>query len=261
MSLLCKKICRCAQEGVNRRGTNEWEMLLEDASANPDAVIKAHGMKRTVKAWIDPWGYVCLREYRWDLKRKLETLVRRSRGERIWEYAPVLLEKGVLVQMPLVFFEKRYVGVLAKTWLATAWLEEKIDLGSLAMDLQFRTTSEFSFLLHNSAKMVARLHNAGFLHGDLKWSNFLCIEDRSRVLLSDLDGIRRSRSKRLKARDFARFVLSVFQYALKEELAESLINTYVSASENPDHDLTNLVASNVSKRRAYYLNKPLLPPT
>ena len=259
MSLLWKKICYCQQDAGDKLDIAQWEKILEAASARPEKVIKALGMKRTVKAWIEPWGYVCVREYRWDFKRRLETLVRKSRGERIWEYSPELLAKGILVQRPLVFFEKRYAGVLVKTWLATPWLEKKTDLGSLAMDMEFRGTSEFRLLLQACAEMVARLHDANFLHGDLKWSNFLCIDDRSRVLLSDLDGIRRSDSTALKAIDFARFVLSVFQYDLGDALADALINIYLSARQKVSEDLKEAIENRVSKRRTHYLNKPLLP--
>ncbi len=259
MNVLWKKICHCQQDMEHEIGIVQWEEILEAASAHPEKVIKALGMKRTVKTRIDPWGYVCLREYKWDLKRRVETLVRKSRGERIWEYTPVLLAKGILVQKPLVFFEKRYAGVLVRTWLATPWLERKTDLGTLAMDGKFRTTPEFQLLLNKAAKMVARLHDANFLHGDLKWSNFLCIEDRSSILLSDLDGLRRSGSKGAKASDFARFILSVFQYDLGDALAQSLISIYVSARQRPERNLKKAIENRVSSRRARYLNKPLLP--
>ncbi|MBW2082582.1 MAG: hypothetical protein JRI39_05685 [Deltaproteobacteria bacterium] len=237
---------------------NEWEKILYCASARPELILKAHGMKRTLKTRIDPWGTVCLREYNWDFKRRVETLVRKSRGERIWEYSPVLLAKGIVVQRPLLFFEKRYAGVLVKTWVATRWLENKVDLGSLAMDTRFRSSRDFSLLLSKGAEMIARLHDANFLHGDLKWSNFLLVKDRSEMLLSDLDGIKRSSSRRLKAKDFARFVLSTFQYDLKEGVAEDLINTYLGASKDGSGILKRYVENWVSRRKAHYLNKPLL---
>ncbi|RLA60825.1 MAG: hypothetical protein DRR04_04660 [Gammaproteobacteria bacterium] len=85
---------------------------------------------------------------------------------------------------------------------------------------------KFRQLLHGAGESVARLHRAGYAHGDCKWSNLLWTG--SQCYLVDLDGVGKAPMGSAKqARDLARFTLNAEELGIGPELYELFLESYL----------------------------------
>lgn len=85
-------------------------------------------------------------------------------------------------------------------------------------------------LIKYLAGEIARLHRAGFFHGDMKWKNIMLNPDRlDRIYFVDLDSsgsLKSSRDSRY-ARDLARFCVDIFEILDTEDLIHDFLEAYV----------------------------------
>lgn len=79
-----------------------------------------------------------------------------------------------------------------------------------------------------AASILASLHNAGFSHGDCKWSNFLWLGDE--FYLVDLEAV--SRCGKKQHVDLARFIMNAEDLAIPGELFGVFLSHYFDAVEN-----------------------------
>jgi tRNA A-37 threonylcarbamoyl transferase component Bud32 len=85
---------------------------------------------------------------------------------------------------------------------------------------------EFRQIMHGAGESVARLHRAGYAHGDCKWSNLLWTGRQ--CYLVDLDGVGMAAIASAKqARDLARFTLNAEELAIGPELYELFLESYL----------------------------------
>jgi len=83
-------------------------------------------------------------------------------------------------------------------------------------------------ILDRAAQLLARLHSAGFAHGDCKWSNWLWAQGQ--LYLVDLDAVRQAAAgDRRQARDLARFTLNAEELSLQPALYDLFLEGYLSA--------------------------------
>ena len=83
-------------------------------------------------------------------------------------------------------------------------------------------------ILDRAAQLLARLHSAGFAHGDCKWSNWLWA--RGQLYLVDLDAVcQAAAGDRRQARDLARFTLNAEELSLQPALYDLFLEGYLSA--------------------------------
>src|SRR5690606_22282105 len=77
------------------------------------------------------------------------------------------------------------------------------------------------------ATLFARLHNGGFVHGDMKWPNLMLGPDGG-LMLTDLDGMSRPRVARWQGygRDLARFLVSAREFGVPEQAIGELVADY-----------------------------------
>jgi tRNA A-37 threonylcarbamoyl transferase component Bud32 len=81
-------------------------------------------------------------------------------------------------------------------------------------------------VLHSAGESVARLHRAGYAHGDCKWSNLLWTGGQ--CYLVDLDGAGKAPIGSAKqARDLARFTLNAEELDIGPELYEFFLQGYL----------------------------------
>ncbi len=122
-----------------------------------------------------------------------KNLFRKSRALRAFESALLLENLGVPTPAVVFACERRILGVLVVSYIAT----EGID----ALDL-VRHQARHGFTdddIRRLARCMRRLHEMGILHVDLKGENLL-IDDKHTIHLIDLDRLRRVRHLGLKAR-------------------------------------------------------------
>ncbi len=124
---------------------------------------------------------------------RITRLFRRTRAERTWLAAHRLDLLGLRTAQPIAM-RLELIGPLRAR--AHLWMED-IHGSTLAAQLQAGAGHD-SALCERVVQVIARLHAAGLVHGDLKASNILITE--SEVVLIDLDalvalpaGVRRDR--------------------------------------------------------------------
>jgi 3-deoxy-D-manno-octulosonic acid kinase len=203
-----------------------WFGVVENAVDSAVKVVKESRIKRTVRTALAPWGDVCIHDHNYVVKKQLLSPFRPSRGKKVWKHSLSLLKKNFPITKPLLYLELKNGPFTKRTFLVTKW-EESTNLGKAAMEKDSICDDLLAQLLREAARLVANLHNAGFVHGDLKWSNFLWLPLKTnRIVLTDLDHIERSGSGRKQGRDLARFILSAIEFQMGDEFAESLANHY-----------------------------------
>lgn len=244
----------CSTRGdIPDKDPHIWLHRFEAAARSPDKVIKDEDPKTTLKVTIPPWGELCLQIYRWDTRRIILSPLRRSRGRKIWIFSGDILQNNIPIPEPVLFLEiKRGVFVI-KSYIASRWIKGAQNLGSLALKGDMSRSFDLRAKLLSGVDICGRLHNLGFVHGDLKWSNFLFApEDDNSVILTDLDFLKRSFSLHLQGRDFARFVLSCLEYRSDPELAEVLIDRYLEVRGTADPALIEGIRRRIAGKRKKY---------
>lgn len=119
----------------------------------------------------------------------LRNAFRRSRAVRSWHAAWELRERGVPVPEPILCLEERRFRLLKRSYLLSEFVEDARTLASVWPELQSEARRD---LLSRLAIVLGRMHRAGAIHGDLKWSNILVSQGpRERALvLCDTDASR-----------------------------------------------------------------------
>jgi len=207
---------------------------IKTAEGSPISVIKetTHPaeIKRTLKVKIVPWGDLCLHEYRWNAIRVALSPFRLSRAKRTWKFYDEMLKNQVFVPEPVIFLEMKKLIFVVKTYLATRWIDGGFSLHRLALKKDIPYPFDFLTILCICVDTLVKFHKAGFIHGDLKWSNLHYVKNQHpHILLTDFDALRQTSSLRLQGRDFARFLIAPEKYHLKKESAELLIERYLTA--------------------------------
>ena len=104
-------------------------------------------------------------------------------------------------------------------------------------------------LLRGTGETLARLHCAGYAHGDCKWSNVLCRDNA--VALVDLERVRKVRARHFPAprqlRDLARFTIDSEELGASREQFEAFLTGYLGAAP-------------CSREQVLLHLRPLLPP-
>lgn len=116
--------------------------------------------------------------------RVLADAVRGSPARRAWCAGHGLLQRGIGAARPLVFLERRRVGLPLASWLVLERLETARDAVELA-------PADPERILDALLRLVDRLHRHGVDHGDLKASHVLLDpnDPRPKPRLVDLEGV------------------------------------------------------------------------
>ena len=106
-------------------------------------------------------------------------------------------------------------------------IEQADNLQVLWPRVDSRATREQ--IMDRAAQLLARLHNAGFAHGDCKWSNWLWAQGQ--LYLVDLDAVcQAAAGDRRQARDLARFTLNAEELSLQPALYDLFLEGYLSVT-------------------------------
>ncbi|MCW5553380.1 MAG: hypothetical protein KIS67_14615 [Verrucomicrobiae bacterium] len=132
---------------------------------------------------------------------RLRDSLRPTRAHRAFHHGLRLEEAGVATARVLAVGEIRRLGWPVCAYLLTEEIPGAVTLQQLLQTRPATVTTDLASL----ARILARLHSAGFSHRDLKAANVL-FDDRMRPHLIDLDGVRRMRgpTQRQSVADLAR---------------------------------------------------------
>jgi tRNA A-37 threonylcarbamoyl transferase component Bud32 len=230
---------------------------IKTAIEHPLLVIKEitnpREVKRTLKINIAPWGDLCLHEYRWNLKRIAFSPFRLSRGERTWNFYDDIRRSKIIVPEPIILIEVKKLIFTTHTYVATRWFDRAFKLDQIAL----RKDSPYSFdlqsIFYQCTDTIADLHNAGFIHGDLKWSNFLYIHKRNpNIVLTDLDALKKSSSVSSQSKDFARFLIAPDNYSFEKETIKLLIERYIKIRDSSRSSVKKTIQRYLAKKNILY---------
>lgn len=186
---------------------------LEQFLQDPDGCIEvagpfiAHTPLITLARWrpADPEApTLLLRRLNYGRARHaLRDVFRRTRAERAFRHGLALERAGVSTPRSWAAGVRRRGRWPLRGYLVTDWVEDAITLEDLLGRGQTLARPQW----RQMAELLARLHNAGYSHRDLKSSNILFGRDGNPVLI-DLDGVRPfNPARRVRAvADLARFV-------------------------------------------------------
>ncbi len=204
-----------------------WIPKIESAAGRPLRVLKDDTDKHTLKTTLEPWGQVCLHDMRWRGMKKNKLFFRKPPGRTTWESAAALNDLDIPVVKQLLYLEIKQKGFISHTYQVSRWLDG-YNLGEMARERTRSSEGDLIAILMQASLIIARLHRAGFVHGDLKWSNLLHVPGwRWEVILTDLDHLRLSDSPAAMGRDLARFILSVVEFGMPETIEGQLIAAYL----------------------------------
>ena len=121
--------------------------------------------------------------------RKFESLAkdlfRSSRARRAYRNAYHLELLGIPTPRPLAAADRRCCGFLLRSYFLMEAIPGATHLGAL---LRLKPAPERD-LIRQAAGLIAKLHEEGFSHGDLKETN-LVLDNNGRMFVLDLDGLR-----------------------------------------------------------------------
>ena len=160
----------------------------------------------------------------------LKPLFRPHRAQVMWQVSWHLLNHSLPVAEPEGYLIKQRGPFCLGGYFFARVLPECSTLDEIAEDVdQLTTRLDLGGLIGALARNIARMHNSGVSHGDLKWPNILVHEEKNELWFVDLDSAQlygRAPSNKAVARDLARFVLSGQEAGIAEAILDKFLDEY-----------------------------------
>jgi tRNA A-37 threonylcarbamoyl transferase component Bud32 len=222
-NLLHKRSSRCLRNNQEferqRHGNLKWQVRLPFVNravtrtlAAPDEFLasRAKILKPGNTSTVGKADGLVLKRFNFrKAGNLLKDLFRPSRARRAFRKAYHLQLTGIPTARSIATADRRICGFLVRSYL----LMEEIH-GAMDLTTFFRGGGQaHPKLVRAAAQLLARLHNEGFSHRDLKESN-LILDDEGQLYLIDLDGMTflQHVSDDRAALDLARLVRGVENY-------------------------------------------------
>jgi 3-deoxy-D-manno-octulosonic acid kinase len=229
--------------------------VVEKAAEKPIETIKDDGSKRTVMTTLAPWGKVCLQDSKWEVNKSLFSPLRPFRGRQNWKNRLSLLKYEIPVTEPVLYLEVKKGPFVTHTYLVARWIDG-VNLARTAIESHRLSESPVRELLKRAADLVAGLHGVGFVHGDLKWSNFLWVDSKPpEIFLSDLDHLEKSSAADKQGKDLARFVLSALEFRMAPDIADSIVEWYFDSRSVIPVGFEKALNKHVERKKAKYIKR------
>src|SRR5690606_12541809 len=123
------------------------------------------------------------------LTHRLLALCGIHRGVRMLRLSLALAKLDVPVPAPAAAVTQRDAGG-ARSWFVCQALTPARNLAEAWEADQWRSLGGVPAVFAQAATLFARLHDGGFIHGDMKWPNLMLGTDGA-LVLTDLDGMSR----------------------------------------------------------------------
>jgi len=124
------------------------------------------------------------------LFRWFKDIFRPSRAEQAYLKAYHLELCGIPTPAAVACADRRRLGLLRHSYLVTVEVPQALDLSQIVLKKVPLTLSERRRMLRELAQLIAKLHDCGFSHRDLKVQNILAgPPPRRQLYLIDLDGL------------------------------------------------------------------------
>jgi tRNA A-37 threonylcarbamoyl transferase component Bud32 len=165
----------------------------------------------------------------------------RGRAVTGFDIAQELLRQGVQVPAPLAC-----LSMDGYMLLLTRGIAQAVDLNTLW--LRGLGEKQKLYWMERCAEVLGTLHSKGFSHGDTKWTNLLCQEQK--MWLVDLEAVKATNGRlNPVGRDLARFTLNAEDRELSQEHFEQFLSGYCDVSGIARSDLLAVMARPLGKMR------------
>ena len=168
-----------------------------------------------------------------------------ARAVRAFDRASAMRAQGLPVPVPL-----GCLSLNGNLLLVTEALVDAKDLKSLW--LEGLGPHPLAGLMTAAGQLLASMHQAGFSHGDCKWSNLLL--GQGRLWLVDLEAVGTAARRRV-SRDLARFTVNAEDMCLSMESFEHFVTAYCERASLPRGQFAALVLPELRKLRRRHRKK------
>lgn len=195
-------------------------------------------------------GRVYVKRYRAkSLLHRVAMMLNVSRAVHSFDNTLALFDLGIPVPSPYaVFVERNFLGIPQQSYYLCQGLLGARDMKSLWQQDGAENTPAILDWLKLIGKQLAELHNAGYVHGDCKWSNILLLH--SQVFFVDLDNIGKiPDDSRAASRDLARFILNAEELSIGKSALDSFLETYRDNCKNFSSALFEAIGDDLAKLR------------
>jgi len=179
----------------------------------------------------------------------INRLIGRHRARRVWRNTVAMARAGAPVAAPLGYLVPLAPWHDTRSYFWSSWVEESPHAEQLISDPATREQilSDTDFR-EQMAEALARLHEAGLAHGDLKWANLLREPD-GRVILTDLDGAYRCywRPLAAAASDLGRFLTEGRRHGIDDAWEEAFVHSYLDRRLSQSGDFKMKIARKIRR--------------
>ena len=183
------------------------------------------------------------------LAKRCKNLLLGARPYRVWRHVTEFAE-ALPTPSPLMLFTLRGG---AEICYITEFVSDAQNLHAL---FKAGAIDDVQAVLKELAQMIAQMHQQGWLHGDLKWTNFVRDND-GKIFIIDLDGL--AKQCRWFAddsyKDLARFVLNAEDLSIDKNDFAVFVETYCELRGIAPEQLKPKVLPQLKKLRARHLIK------
>ena len=189
----------------------------------------------------------------------LKPLIHQHRAQIMWKVSWHLLEHSIPVPEPEGYLIERRGPFCLKGYFFSRVLPRCSTLDELTEDLeQFTKRFDSGGLIRILVQNIARMHDSGVSHSDLKWSNILVHREKNELWFVDLDGAKLHRQRvsvKAVARDLARFVLSGLEAGVDGAILARFLSHYAQSRNLALKDIEGPVMNILQKLRKRHEKK------
>lgn len=153
--------------------------------------------------------------------------------------------------LPPTLFLMRRINAPKDAWQIDAYLEGFSNL-KVINKLGHLTSDHMIDLLSRFVDQVSKLHQFGFIHGDLKWSNLLWHAQEDQIIIVDWDKLKKSDSLKGHANDMARLLVGFLEDNYDLETINNLKKQYLNNFQHSKSKINKLdyyIDNRISKLR------------
>ncbi|MBA3035648.1 MAG: hypothetical protein FP814_04060 [Desulfobacterium sp.] len=162
----------------------------------------------------------------------IKTWLKKERTHNLWNMTHCFKALDIPVALPLAYVIERKTSWYVTGYFYSQYLADTNNLKDISLDMKdFSCWLENKKIIPRFAKLLSKIHNNGFCHGDTKWVNILVNEKSGNFWLIDLDGAVRTKSKlgSRMLKDLGRFIVDITETGLPNKFTNEFIVVYCNA--------------------------------
>lgn len=163
---------------------------------------------------------------------RIKTWLKKERTLNLWNMTHCFKALDIPVALPLAYVIERKGLWCINSYFYSQYLANTKNLMDLSRNIKdFSNWLENKKIIPRFSKLLSKLHNNGFCHGDTKWVNILANENSGYFWLIDLDGAVRCESKLSSCmlKDLGRFIIDMIETGLPNKFINEFLAVYCNA--------------------------------